>query len=137
MENWLLLSILTMLCWGVWGLILKLASKYFQWYQVYVSASIATLLASITLLLYLKPPIDVRSLGFVYSLAAGTMGAMGAIFFYIALGRGKASIVVPITALYPVITLALSLLLLQEKITATQAVGVALAILSLILVSAG
>jgi len=102
-----------------------------------VTASIATLLASITLLLYLKPPIDVRSLGFVYSLAAGTMGAMGAIFFYIALGRGKASIVVPITALYPVITLALSLLLLQEKITATQAVGVALAILSLILVSAG
>jgi transporter family protein len=55
--------------------------------------------------------------------------------FYLALGTGKAAIIVPLTALYPVVTLMLSLLILQEKVTLLQAVGIILALVAIILMS--
>ena len=64
-------------------------------------------------------------------------GALGLATFYLALERGKASAVVPMISAYPIVTVALALVLLGESLGATQIVGVALVIGGVILVGAG
>jgi transporter family protein len=51
------------------------------------------------------------------------------------MGAGKASIVVPLTALYPVVTIILSYLILGERISPLKGVGTILALFTIILMS--
>ena len=61
-------------------------------------------------------------------MGAGLAMAVGLLFFFEALGRGSAAVVVPLTALYPAITVLLSRIFLQEALTLRHLVGLALAL---------
>ena len=78
---------------------------------------------------------DVHSPGIVYALLAGATGALALVAFYNALSAGKASIIVPLTALYPVVTIVISFLILSERISPLKGVGIALAVAAIILLS--
>ncbi len=52
-----------------------------------------------------------------------------------ALEGGKASVVIPLTALYPAVTVAMAAVLLKEKPNPYQAVGIVLAIVASVLLS--
>jgi len=61
---------------------------------------------------------------------------IGIIAFTAALGNGgKASIVVPITALFPIVSIALGVAFLSESISPTQASGISLALVGIVLMS--
>ncbi|MHA1712384.1 MAG: EamA family transporter [Candidatus Freyarchaeota archaeon] len=135
--SWLLLCLLTMLCWGLWGFFIKMAASHFTWQQIFIIRSIVTFLATVLVYMTLKPRIDVHSPGLGYTLMAGTAGTIALLAFYMALERGKAIIVVPLTSLYPVVTVVLSYLILQEKVTPMKGLGILLALIALILISIG
>jgi len=61
-------------------------------------------------------------------------GAAGLWTYYHALRLGGASLVVPITATYPLITVLLSWLILQESLTVSRVVGTGLIVLGVWLV---
>ena len=61
-------------------------------------------------------------------MGAGLAMALGLLFFFEALGRGPATVVVPLTALYPAITVLLSRVFLQEPLTLRHLAGLALAL---------
>jgi transporter family protein len=71
--------------------------------------------------------------GMLAAVVTGICGLGGAYFFLLALERGKASVIVPFTSLYPLVTLALSVLLLRERPTTTNLVGIAFAIAAVVL----
>lgn len=52
-----------------------------------------------------------------------------------ALEKGEASLVIAITAVYPVVTFILSLIILGEKLSMLQIVGVLLAVFGVLLMS--
>jgi len=133
--NWLISCLVAMVCWGFWGFLMKLASEHFSWHQMFVVTNIVALAASLLIFVLLKPSINVYSPGFIYAFLAGVAGALALIAFYAALGAGKAIIVVPLTALYPVITIILSYLILNEKIALVKGVGIMLALVAILLVS--
>jgi len=133
--NWLISCLVAMVCWGFWGFLMKLASEHFNWHQIFLVTSIVTLATSSLIFVLLKPSINVHSPGFIYAFLAGIAGALALIAFYTALGVGKAIIVVPLTALYPVITIILSYLILNEKIALVKGVGIMLALVAILLVS--
>jgi transporter family protein len=63
----------------------------------------------------------------LFSLLSGlTGGVLGLTAYFHALQRGQASLVVPFTSAYPLVTVLLSLLVLGEPITPTKVLGVAL-----------
>lgn len=66
---------------------------------------------------------------------AGISGGAGVVFFYFAMREGKASVVVTLTALYPLVTIVLSYLILKEHITLKQTIGIFLAIIAMALLS--
>ena len=86
--------------------------------------------ATVPLDWHLKP----RVLGF--AVVGGALNGLGAFTSFAALeSGGKASIVIPLVSLYPLVTILLALLFLHERLTGVQGAGIALAILAGILLS--
>jgi transporter family protein len=77
--------------------------------------------------------LDARSIVF-FALSGICGGAAGLWTYYHALRLGGASLVVPITATYPLVTVLLSWLILQEGLTLSRVVGTALIVVGVWLV---
>ena len=74
--------------------------------------------------------------GLAAALGAGLCMAFGLLYFLKALSAGgTASLVVPLTALYPMVTVVLSWLVLHEDFTLRRLAGVALALVAVWLLS--
>jgi drug/metabolite transporter (DMT)-like permease len=66
----------------------------------------------------------------------GVLGGSGNVAFYLALaGGGKASIVVPLVGLAPLVTVVLALVILKESLTKAQVAGLGVALISIYLLS--
>lgn len=125
-----------LLLFGVWGITAKLAMKEIG-LQIVIWAQIAqTCIFPIYFLLF-KDLLPLKLEGSAIALAAvtGALGIGGTIMLYLMLRIAPTSIVIPLSALYPVITVTLSFLILRERITAQQWVGIAFALVAIALLS--
>jgi transporter family protein len=69
------------------------------------------------------------------ALAAGICMAFGLLCFFQALASGPATVVVPLTALYPLVTVILAWLILAEGLTLRHLAGIVLALAAVWLLS--
>ncbi len=107
-----------------------------NWKSLFLFSTIASLCFVIVFSVFAKP-----SLAFnmqTYSaMAVGIFGAGATLSFFYALEKGEVSIVVPLTAMYPVVTVLLAAALLRERLSPIQGIGVVLAITAILLISIG
>ena len=108
MPRWFLLTILAVLCWGLWAVISKLIGESVTAAQ---SQALSTLgLIPVMLALGRSKKLTAsgsRRRGITNAFLAGALTCAGNVAYYHALGAGaKASTVMPLTALYPLITIA-------------------------------
>src|SRR5436305_14419774 len=74
--------------------------------------------------------------GAMYGLITGVLGGVGNVFLYVALSMGgKASIVVPLVGLAPLVTVVLAFFILREHLNRYQGIGLVLALVSIYLLS--
>lgn len=75
--------------------------------------------------------------GIFYGLTTGVLGMIGfaAIFFAFAQGGGNGTLISVATGLFPIVTIALALLFLKERLTMRQAIGLVFAITAIIIFS--
>lgn len=71
------------------------------------------------------------------SIAAGVLGTTASLLFFLATNAGLLTVAAVITALYPAGTIALGRIVLAERISSTQAVGLALAGVAVVLITLG
>ncbi|MHC5038573.1 MAG: EamA family transporter [Planctomycetota bacterium] len=135
MTHWLFFSFITLMLFGFWGLFAKLAARDLGARSALVWQVIGTLLVGAGVAAVIKFRPEVHSRGTVFGLLTGITGTLGVLFFLLAMVKGKASVVVPLTALYPVVTLVLVFVFLREPLTAKQGVGIALALAAMVLFS--
>ena len=136
MPAWLILALAALALWGVWGIFPKLATNYLSPTSVMVYEGIGHMAVVIGVLAYLGFRPEVQAKGITFAILAGVVGTLGSLLFLFALSRGgKAGVVVPLTALYPLVTIALALLILREPITWKQGFGLVFALVALILFS--
>jgi len=133
-SGWLAYALLCLVMWGFWGLVLKVASKNSTWLEVYFLSATASFAVAVTVFIVSGPHLKIGESALL-ALLAGVFGGGGYVLFMKALSTGKASVVVPLTALYPALTAVLALMVLGERISATQALGIALAVLAAVLLS--
>jgi len=135
MSDWMYFSLITVALWGVVGLLQKLGTN-----RVSADALLVWLMVGYLLLMpWMILDIDFSELetrDIWVGILAGVTNGLGAWFLFAALEKGaKASIAVPLTALNPLVTILLALLLLTERLTVVQSIGVILAILAGVLIS--
>jgi transporter family protein len=135
-SQWFWLSLLTILLWGAWGLQSKLiVDQISPWTNQFLFP-----LGLLPLMLAMR--ISNRYAGDRHQRAGnswafltGVLGGIGNIAFYVALLKGKVSIVVPLTGLFPIITVAAARIFLKERINRWQIMGLVLATMAIYLLS--
>jgi transporter family protein len=139
MPRWLLFTLLTMLLWGGWGVLSKPLSSALSPWQVQTLSALGML--PVLALLGRSPHFrsgSNRSRGFALAFVSGVLGSLGNVAYYQALAAGgKAAAVTPITALYPLVTITLAMLLLHERLNNVQALGVGASLAALYLFNVG
>lgn len=135
MNYHFLLPIITLIAWGIWGFFSKLTTNYYRWYEYLIVSSIISLFFSFLLFLFFKTDINFITKGTLYLFSAIFFGTIGTISFYLALTKGKASIIVPLTSLYPAVTLILAKIFLKEEINFSGYIGITLTILAILILS--
>jgi transporter family protein len=134
MRPWVLFCILTLLLFGGWTVTPKagpIADLTGYQQQALSSVGLLPVLAALALSRRIRGgAAPVR--GSAWAFLAGLLTASGNIAYYEALkGDNPATSVVPLTALYPLVTVVLATVFLREKPNAIQAAGIALALAAL------
>ena len=136
MGDWVLLSVLALLCWGLYGFFPKVAVGYIAPRSVLLFQSLGTLTIGVISLISLgfRPQLHWKRTSF--AILSGLAGAVGGLFYLLAVQRGRLSTTSALTALYPALTIVLAATVLREPITLRQAAGMALAVVAVMLLSA-
>jgi transporter family protein len=80
-------------------------------------------------------PLQINFEGTFFAILAGVCSSLGGLLFLQAMSRGEAAVIITFTALYPVVTVILSFILLHETITLKQGIGIVLALFSMVLLT--
>ncbi|MEX0621867.1 MAG: EamA family transporter [Candidatus Woykebacteria bacterium] len=123
--------------WGLWGLFSKIAANKLGLQSAIWGTFFTFPIIMIGFMLATKQlfPLNLDKSGVLFSLAGGLAGAIGTLIFIPLLKQEQASILIPLTAIYPVVTVILAVAFLNEKLTLTQVGGVVLAMIAVFLVS--
>src|SRR6185436_627174 len=133
--QWLLWAMLAVLCWGLWAITSKLIGNALSAGQSQALSTIG-LVPIIAILAFTKSKTSEsnRRRGIIIGFLSGVLVCLGNIAYYHALNLGgKAATVVSITALYPLITALLAMLLLKERLNEFQIFGIGLSIASMVI----
>lgn len=142
LPAWLFWSLATIVLWGTWGLVSKIASAGMDAYvnQLLYTAGLAPLMIFVAWSVHRRRAQEKRggrAAGVFWAFLTGILGGVGNIAFFQAMVKGgKASVVAPVTALFPMVTVLLALVFLKERLGRTQWVGLALAFVAIYLLSA-
>ena len=138
-PRWLVFSLLTIGCWGAWGAVSKVVSDGIDANTNQVLFTIGLLPLFIVTMRSPRLVVGVgavRRAGIGWAFLTGVLGGIGNIAFFRALVvGGRASVVVPVTALFPLVTVILALGVLRERVGRLQQVGLALALMAIYLIS--
>jgi transporter family protein len=143
---WLFWSLVTIVMWGTWGLVSKIASGGVDAYmnQLLFTVGIAPLLFFVSWKVSRSGGSEEsvekrkrRGRGVFWAFLTGILGGVGNMAYFQAMVMGgKASVVTPVTALFPMVTVLLALVFLKERLGRVQWLGLALAFVAIYLLNA-
>lgn len=138
LQTWLLLSIAALLIWGGWGFFANLTARYLSGFSALVWEVVGAMILGLAVLVWLtwNGTLEASARGAWLGIATGVSYTAGLAFLFIALNHasstpandgsaGSVHTILIITALYPVISVVLNYLLLDEPLSLRQIVGMA------------
>lgn len=129
---WLLNALSTVALWGVWGAFSGLSpQRGFPETLVYCVWALTMVPPALIVLALAKWRLDLTPTAVLHGLAVGLLGAGGQMILFYAVARGPAYLIFPVISLSPIITIALSFLILGERTGRLGVVGIALALAAL------
>jgi transporter family protein len=124
MPRWLACALLTVLLWGGWGFASRKLGDELTAEQTLAISTLGMLPILLWLGRRARAGFGPRR-GIAIALAAGALTGLGNLGIYGLLRSGeKAATLVPLTALYPLVTVVLAVLFLRERLNAWQAGGI-------------
>jgi transporter family protein len=127
---------LTILMWGLWGFFGKMAlARGMQPLSVFLAETLISFL--IAVLFARRVFIPPQAKWSLFGILSGAGLAIGLVFYYLALQHARANVIVPLTSLYPAVTVVLSYTFLQERLTPLQWVGLIMILVGAYLLLSG
>lgn len=137
LPAWLLYALAAAVCWGIWGVLSKGPSRELSGWMTQILFTFALIPSVIVVCLSknLRTGTNKR-LGIFWGFVSGLIAAAGNIFFYRALEAGaETAIAVPLTNIYPLITIFIAYFWLKERLNLVQGIGILIAIAAIVLLS--
>jgi drug/metabolite transporter (DMT)-like permease len=136
MHLWLSFAIIALALWGITGVTQKLSTNSISSERSFLWFCWAIVALSIGVLALARPHWGLRGVVVLSAVAGGALNGMGAWTSFRALeSGGKASIVISLISLYPLLTVGLAVMLLGERLTVLQWTGAFMAIAAAILLT--
>jgi transporter family protein len=129
MSAWMIYALLTLAFWGVTGVTQKLATNSISVELSLIWFSAAFLPIAGVILLVQSLDWRISAGAWFLAILGGALNGLGVLTSFAAFrSGGKASIVTPLIALFPVVTVALAVPILHEHITRREGLGIVLAV---------
>jgi bacterial/archaeal transporter family protein len=134
-KQWLLPAFGALIVWGFSGFIPKLTIRYIgpKSAMIYESLGVITMALIVLCSLEFKP--DIHPRGILLAITSGALAFSGQLLFYHSILRGPVSLIAIFSGLYPIVTVLLAVIFLQEPISLKHGLGIVLGLLSMALIA--
>jgi uncharacterized membrane protein len=121
--------------WGLFGFLAKVGTENVNAYDMQILFTAGAVpIAAYILARRLRMRTDPK--GRIIGTAIGIIAGLGNAAYFAAMARGKASIVGPVTSLFPMVTVVLATTMLKERLNKVQIAGIVLALVSAAMLAA-
>jgi transporter family protein len=135
-ARWFWYSIVCVLCWGGWALLSKMGSTEIPPETMQFLFTIGTLPVCLGVLIQRRFKLEKSRRGILYAVLNGILAGIGGLALFAAYHTGSnTSLVTSATALYPMVTVLLALIILRERFKAVQVIGVVFAAIAIVIFS--
>lgn len=132
---WLWYALLGIFWWGLWGFLSKIGSGTASPLQMQILFTLGMLPVALAMLLQMRGKLDRDRGGVVYGLLCGIATGLGTLGYFAALHEQNASVVTPLTGVFPVLTVVLAFVVLRERLNKVQVGGMLLALAAIVILS--
>jgi uncharacterized membrane protein len=131
-KPWLIYALITTLFWGVWGAFAEFPTRHgFPDTLVYVVWTLTMIPPALYAMQRVGWRVQRDGKSVLLGALIGFTGAGGQMLLFHAVHTGPTYLIFPVIALSPVVTIALSMVFLRERVTKVGALGVLLALIAL------
>ncbi|MCC6861191.1 MAG: DMT family transporter [Bryobacterales bacterium] len=135
LSGWLPHALLCIFWWGLFGFLAKIGSSSVSPRGMQLLFTLGALPLVLVILARFRWRVETDRRGVAYGIANGVFAALGGTAYFAAMARGEASLVGPVTSLFPFITVVLAVAILHEKLNRAQMLGLVCALASVWLLS--
>jgi transporter family protein len=137
MPGWFAWSVVALICWGVWAVIGRMVGSSLSPAQTQALSTVGLLpIMAVLPLMTRRQAAGAAQKGSSIAFSAGVVSCLGNVAYYDVLNRGeKAATVVPLTAMYPLVTITLAVVFLRERLSRVQVGGIALSLAAIYLLN--
>jgi uncharacterized membrane protein len=131
-KPWLIYALITTLFWGVWGAFAEFPTRHgFPDTLVYVVWTLTMIPPALYAMQRVGWRVQRDGRSILLGALIGFTGAGGQMLLFHAVHTGPTYLIFPVIALSPVVTIALSMVFLRERVSKVGALGVLLALIAL------
>jgi transporter family protein len=135
-ARWFGYSLICVLCWGAWALLSKLGSREIPPNTMQFLFTIGTVPVGVALLLARRGKLEKSTRGIVFGVLNGVLSGVGGLALFAAYHtNGNTTLITATTALYPMITVLLAIVILREQFRPIQALGLLFAAVAIVIFS--
>ncbi len=132
--NWRTLIVIYIAISGIWGVLAKFASDRIN--NPYTMSLVAVTGAWLVIAVLSVPRLTFQSkVGVLAAGVCGCLGGLSILLFYAALRQSLASVIIPLSSMYIIVTILLSYIFLGESLNLRQFTGILLGLLSIFLLA--
>jgi len=127
--------IIATILWGVGAIFTKVGANNLHPLMLALVAELFYIIFVPLGIWFTKTPIQMNTTGFIFGFISAACVGAGSLAYYFALQKGAAGTIAAATSVYPVLTLIISVAILNEEISLRKIIGCLLAIISVIIIS--
>lgn len=132
---WLLYAVLASLTWGIWGILTKFISADINPFTTHLMFTTGALFTLPFIIRRCKIR-EVSVKGILFGIGAGILVVLGNVSVYQSFKMGgNASVVIPFTNLYPLVTIFIALTVFKEKLNWLNGIGILIVLPAIIVMS--
>ena len=128
-------ALLGVFLWGLWGFLSKIGSDAASPMQMQILFTLGMLPVALGMFIQMRGKLDRDRVGITYGLLCGVATGVGTLGYFAALRDQNASVVTPLTGVFPVLTVILAFVILRERLNKVQMGGMLLALASIVILS--